>query len=79
MMPTVQEGHAWYAFPEGYTVTFEEGDAVCIAAVAEDQFGNEYLFRDATLMLASSAGDDGWVQDESSIKEGVGGTEGWVY
>lgn len=79
MMPTVQEGHAWYAFPEGYTVTFEEGDAVCIAAVAEDQFGNEYLFRDATLMLASSAGDDGWVQDESSIKEGVGSTEGWVY
>ena len=79
MMPTVQEGHAWYAFPEGYTVTFEEGDAVCIATVAEDQFGNEYLFRDATLMLASSAGDDGWVQDESSIKEGVGSTEGWVY
>lgn len=77
MMPTVQEGHAWYAFPEGYTVTFEEGDAVCIAAVAEDQFGNEYLFQDSTFILNSASGDD-WAV-ESVVEDGAYSTEGWVY
>ena len=74
--PTVQEGSDWYAFPE-YTVTFEEGDAACIAAVAEDQFGNEYLFQDSTFILNSASGDD-WAV-ESVVEDGAYSTEGWVY
>ena len=73
----MQEGAVFYDLP-AYTLTLQQGDTVCIAAVAEDQFGNEYVFPDSLLELVSASGDETrWAEQDLSMH--TGSAEGWEY
>lgn len=79
-VPAVEEDALYYEFPE-YMLTLQEGDRVCIAAVAEDQFGNEYMFRDT--VDAFFVDSEGEMVEEAEAEyvsdDGPAGTEGWEY
>ena len=79
-VPAVEEGSAYYEFPE-YTLTLQVGDRVCIAAVAEDQFGNEYVFHDTEDVLSeNSGGETPWEAETMLVSDdSPADTEGWEY
>lgn len=79
-VPAVEEGSAYYEFPE-YTLTLQAGDRVCIAAVAEDQFGNEYVFHDTVDVLPENSGGETPWETEAICVSGDSpvDTEGWEY
>lgn len=76
--PTVQEGSVFYKLP-AYTLTLQQGDTVCIAAVAEDQFGNEYVFPDSLLELVSASGDEMRWEEQAPMSVDNNRAEGWEY
>lgn len=76
--PAVQEGSVFYKLP-AYTLTLQQGDTVCIAAVAEDQFGNEYVFPDSLLELVSASGDESRWEEQAPMSVDINRAEGWEY
>jgi hypothetical protein len=76
--PAVQEGAVFYDLP-AYTLTLQQGDTVCIAAVAEDQFGNEYVFPESLMGLVSASGGESCWEEQAPMSVDINSAEGWEY